>query len=56
MDELILMKLNTVVVYYLRMCMKEDNSSQKNIKGDNYLCKKGVSFVIWLTVLVYEIK
>ena len=26
-----------VVVYGLRMCMKEDNPGLKNIKGDNYL-------------------
>ena len=29
------MELCTVVVYDLRMCMKEDNPSQINIKGDN---------------------
>ena len=34
-DELILMKLCTVVVVNLRMCIKEDNSCPKNIKGDN---------------------
>jgi len=34
MNELILMKLYTVVVYNLRMCIKEDNSSLKKIKGD----------------------
>jgi len=28
------MKLYTVAVYNLRMCIKEDNSSPKNIKGD----------------------
>jgi len=26
--------------------MKEDISRPKNIKGDNYLCETGVSFVI----------
>ena len=31
----ILLKLYTVVVYHLRMCMKEDNPGLKNIKGDN---------------------
>ena len=55
------MKLYTVVVYDLRMCMKEDNSSAINIKednsspinikednsqGDHYLCKMRVAFVI----------
>jgi len=34
MNEPILMKLYTVVVYNLRMCIKEDNSSLKKIKGD----------------------
>ena len=34
-DELILMKLNTVAVYNLRMCMKEDDLGPTNIKGDN---------------------
>ena len=46
MDEPILMKLYTVVVYNLRMYMKEDNTSPKNIKGeikgDKYLCRLGV--------------
>jgi len=33
---LILIKFYTVVVYDLRMCMKEDNPGlKKNIKGDN---------------------
>ena len=35
LDELILMKLNTVAVYNLRMCMKEDDLGPTNIKGDN---------------------
>ena len=35
MAGVILMKLYTVVVYDLRMCMKEDNSGQKYHKGDN---------------------
>jgi len=38
MDEQILAKLNTVLVYDLRMCMKEDNLGPKNIMGDNCLC------------------
>jgi len=29
------MKLYTVVVYNLKMCMKEDNPGPKNIKVDN---------------------
>ena len=29
-----LMKLNTVVVYNLRMCMKDDNHGPTNIQGD----------------------
>jgi len=29
------MKLYTVVVYNLRICLKKDNHSPKNIKGDN---------------------
>jgi len=33
MDEPMLMKLYTVVVYDLRMCMK------KNIKGDNFCAR-----------------
>jgi len=35
MDDSILMKLYTFAVYNLRMCMKESNPGQKNIKGDN---------------------
>jgi len=35
------MKLYTVVVYDLRMFIKEDNSGRKNIKGENYLCRTG---------------
>jgi len=35
LDELILMKLHTVVLYGVRLCMKEDNPVPKNIKGDN---------------------
>jgi len=35
MDELILIKLYTVVVYDLRMCMKENNPGFNNSKGDN---------------------
>jgi len=44
MDEPILMKLYTVVVYDLRMYMKRVNLSLKDIKEDNYLCKPGISF------------
>jgi len=33
------------------MCMKEDTYQERLIKGDNYLCAGGVSFVIVLTVL-----
>jgi len=35
MDEPVLMKLYTCVVYGLRMCMKEDNPSPNCFKGDN---------------------
>jgi len=45
-DELILMKLYIVVVYNLRMCIKEENPGSKCIKGDNYVCCTGVFFVI----------
>jgi len=31
------MKLSTVAVYDLRMCMKEDNPSLNYFKGDNLL-------------------
>ena len=50
----ILMKLYTVVVYHLRMCLIEDNCSQKYIMGDNWtylVCFTEVSFCE-LTVLV----
>ena len=45
------LKLYTVVVYNLRMCMKEDNPGPNNIKGDKLreiiICAgQGVSFVI----------
>ena len=43
-DELILIKLYTVALYGLGICMKEDNPGLKNIKGDNYLCGMGLSF------------
>ena len=46
------LKLCAFEVYYLRMCMKEDNGL-KHIKGDNYVCRNLLSSVIWLTVLVY---
>jgi len=29
------MKLNTVVLYDVRLCMKKDNPVPKNIKGEN---------------------
>jgi len=45
-DELILIKLYTVALYGLGICMKEDNPGLKNIKGDNYLCGMGYLFVI----------
>jgi len=35
LDEQMLMKLDTVVVSNLRMCMKDGLPSLKNIKGDN---------------------
>ena len=38
MDEPMLMKLYTVAVYTLRMCMKEDNPGSNYFKGDNKLC------------------
>ena len=50
MNEPILMKLYTVVVYHLRMCIKEDKSGLNNVKGDNKEFRD--PFVIWLTVLV----
>jgi len=34
MDELILMKLYTIAVNNLRMCMKEDNCGLNYFKGD----------------------
>ena len=41
------MKLYTVVVYNLRMCMKEDNPGLKNIKRETNNSNGGeVSFVI----------
>jgi len=36
MDEPILIKLYTVAVYDLRMCLKEDNCSLKYVKGDHF--------------------
>ena len=36
------MKLCTVIEYDLRMCMTNDISGQKHIKGDNYLCSTGL--------------
>jgi len=46
MDELTLMKLYTVIVYDLWMCMKKDYGGLKNIKGVHYLFELRVSFVI----------
>jgi len=42
------MDLHMVAVCDLRMCMKEDNPSQKKIKGDNYHSNvgQGYPFVI----------
>jgi len=34
-DEQIMMRLNLVAVYKLRMCMKEDNPGLNVFKGDN---------------------
>jgi len=34
-NESLSMKLYTVMVYNLSMCMKEDNSGSTNVKGDN---------------------
>ena len=50
------MKLYTVAVYNLRICMKEDNPSQNYFKGDNKLCSRsgGYPYVILLTVLVFN--
>jgi len=49
-DGPILIKLYTVVVYDLRMCMKEGNLSLKYIKGDNLreimFAGQGISFVV----------
>jgi len=43
MDELVLMKLYTVIVQNMRMCMIENNPAPKNnkgeFKGDNELCR-----------------
>ena len=35
MDELILMKLYTIVLYNLRMCLKGNNPGTQNIQEDN---------------------
>jgi len=45
------MKLYTVAVYDLRMCMQKDTSGSKYLKGDNSIelirsGRLGVSFVI----------
>ena len=56
MDKPILMKLYTVVVYDLMMCMKVNNLGPNNFKGDNYVCGTGVIFAIPLMVLVILVK
>jgi len=38
MDASVLMKLHTVVVYNLRMCMKEDNPGPTYFNGDHSFC------------------
>ena len=48
------MKLYTVAVYVMMMCMKEDNPGPKYLKGDYSrdiisIVVQGVSFCIWLT-------
>jgi len=40
------MKLYTVAVYELRMCMKGDNPVPKYFKGENEQCWAGGTFVI----------
>ena len=35
------------------MYTKEDDPRSKNFKGNTYLCGTVLSFVIWLTVLVF---
>jgi len=41
MDKPILMKLYTVVVYDLMMCMKVNNIGLNTFKGDNYVAGLG---------------
>ena len=53
-DEPILMKVYTVVLYGLRMYMKEDNPGPNNIKGDNY-CHDG-GYPLWFNSQFYFIK
>ena len=50
-----MIKLYTVVVYDVWICMKGDNSGPKYIKGDNYFRTGvgGVFLVIRLTVLFF---
>ena len=51
-DQPILMKLNTVALYKLRMCMKEDYPGLKYCKGDNQLTQ--LNSVFWdILVLSY---
>ena len=53
----ILMKFYTDVVYNLRICIQEKHKGPQKIKGDNsresyQLYRMGISFVIWLIVVV----
>ena len=52
------MKLYTVAVQDVMMCIKEDNYGPKKNSNreswDNYVWGMGVSNVIWLTVLVQQ--
>ena len=38
-DELILMEICAVVVYHMRICIKEDNPGPNYFKVDHYLCR-----------------
>ena len=44
------MKLYTVVIYNLRMCIKEGNLCLEYFNGDNYMCgtKGAVVFFLWV--------
>ena len=46
-DVPMLLKLYTVAVYDLRMCMEGDKPGLKYFKGDNQQCRTGVSFCDW---------